>query len=238
MSVPIISGVEWNSTSPMIGTGCEFDALGEAENVATGFGISMALRGHSLAFAFGNANARATDFDHPDFGGDSLNGIDNVHMAYFSGHGFVTGGGILFASNHNSCASFFASWRLGVKKLRWLVLDCCDAVKGTDNNSVIGPWDGPSQGVHIIFTLVGNEYPSFGTGRGSAFANTISDGGVLAHAWLDAAFSRSGADVNRPIAIAFGASREEANQRLESETLSARDLGPVASNWLAWKWRG
>jgi hypothetical protein len=147
-------------------------------------------------------------------------------------------GGILFASNHNSCVSHFTNWKIGVKQLRWLVLDCCDTVRGTDQDNVIRTWGGPAQGVRIIFTFVGTEWPSFGTGRGSSFASAISEGQVLANAWLDAAFSRSGDNVNRPIAIAFGANRDDAIQRRESETLGARDAGPVASDWLAWKWRG
>ena len=55
---------------------------------------------------------------------------------------------------------------------------------------------------------------------------------------FDAAYWRGRNDeVNRPIAIAAGESRDDAINRRENETLNYRDAAVRSTAWLAWKWR-
>jgi hypothetical protein len=241
MTRSVTFAVEWNSESSA-GTDCSFEAVATNENLAAALFAAMAKRGHSSTFLWGNGNAWASDWDHPDFGGDSLNWTDNVEMMLWSGHGIVPGSdeGILFPSNHPSCASMLASWKLGAKRLRWVILDCCDVVRGNDaasiRASVLGSPTNAASGVHIILSLIGDMWSGIDTNRGFEFAWAASDGVPIGSAWLDAAWARSGDNVNKPIVIAFGWDRDDAIRRRDFETLDARD-GGVDPNWVAWKWR-
>jgi hypothetical protein len=63
----------------------------------------------------------------------------------------------------------------------------------------------------------------------------------LANSWLDTAYDWEQPDYYPPaipIAIAAGASRDEAINRREYETLDWAIFDVASTNWLAWKWRG
>jgi hypothetical protein len=92
----------------------------------------------------------------------------------------------------------------------------------------------------MVLGFIGKNYTSEASfGRGIAFANAACIGMPLANAWLDAAYWRGrGDEVNRPIAIAAGVSRDDAINRREHETIEFRESAVSSTNWLAWKWRG
>ena len=73
-----------------------------------------------------------------------------------------------------------------------------------------------------------------------SFAFDICKGRALANAWLDTAFRWENPKdpVNRPIAIAAGATRDEAINRREYENLDWAMFNVASTRWLAWKWRG
>src|SRR5688572_10784808 len=81
-------GVEWIEHYQHPSPGC-FPAadLPNLGHGARSFLAAMVSFGHDEVFNWGNDNAWSSDFEHPDFGGDSLNKIDNVHFGYFFGHG-------------------------------------------------------------------------------------------------------------------------------------------------------
>jgi hypothetical protein len=178
--------------------------------------------------------------------GDALNMIDNTHLMYFAGHG-ARELSVSLASDHFGCRAFYTNMRLGVRRLRWLVLDLCDAVTEDPdvNSSVARTWFGPTAGdsghprraLHLLCTFIGTEYPGIDAGRGTEFVTAVSRGTPVGAAWLDAAFARSGDNTNKPIAIACGADRADAITRRDQGRLADRDIGPVSSNHLAWKWR-
>jgi hypothetical protein len=242
--------VEWNSAAVVPGTVCGFEVLAAAWSVASGFLSAARNAGHTERFAWGNADAWASDWEHPQVAstGDALNMVDNAHLVYFAGHG-ARELSVSLASNHFGCRAFYTNMRLGVKLLRWLVLDLCDAV--TDDapdlhDSVMRTWVTPTRGdnahpgraLHMVCTFIGTTYPGIDAGRGAEFVVAASRGVPVSTAWLDAAFARSGTTTNRPIVVACGANGPEAIARRDNGTLADRDLGPVSAAHLAWKWRG
>lgn len=244
-------GVHWNSGSPPPGTICGFIAIPVIESVAAAVVATMRRLGHAEKFIWGNKNAWATDYEHPELAstGDSINGIDSVHFMYFAGHG-APEISVSLASDHFGCRAFYRNMRLGVRDLRWLVLDLCDAVTGTTGSdigsSVMRVWSAPTDGdsthplrsLHALCTFVGDSFAGFDTNRGEEFATAVSQGMPVGNAWLDSAFARSGSQTNRPIVIACGRDDSDARFRLNFGKFADRDLGPVPSNHLAWMWRG
>jgi hypothetical protein len=224
-----------------------------SRDIAEGFLMVMRSFGHEQIFDWGNDNAWQTDFDHPDFGGDSLNWSDNVHFCYFSGHSdtfhfeMKLAMQIGFSSPHNptivACGSLSPQWRLGAKRLKWFVLDSCQMVKDTDPNHIVEEWGGPMQGLHVLFGFIDLQWVGQAThNRRMLFANDICKGKALANAWVDTSYGWDNPGdqqhTSRPIAIAAGVSRDDAINRRENETLDWVSFDVASTNWLAWKWRG
>jgi hypothetical protein len=241
--------VEWNSAAVVPGTVCGFQALPGAWSVAEAVINAARTFGHAEKFLWGNADAWQTDYEHPERAatGDSLNWIDSVHLMYFSGHGAAELS-VSLASNHFGCRAFYSNMRLGVRNLRWLVLDLCEAVTESPSidASVMNTWSAPTDGdsaqplraLHVLCAFIGTEYPGIDTNRGAEFLTAVSRGTPVGTAWLDAAFARSGNNTNKPIAIACGRDSADAVARRDFGRLADRDAGPAPASYLAWKWRG
>ncbi|MFC7548380.1 DUF6345 domain-containing protein [Plantactinospora sp. GCM10030261] len=244
-------GVEFCANYPPPGDRCYQPDLSYSAQLAMSLVMQMRQRGHSEIFVHGDAAAWSSDFDHPDFGGNSLNKIDNVHFCYYSGHGGHAGFDgrrvqvLGFTTNHAPpglapCHTMSAQWRLGVGQLKWFLLDSCVLVKSTDANHVVEVWDPPTQGVHLLLGVIDLQYVGPNTyWRRVRFVDAASNGWPLTTAWLDTAYGAEYPNwpVTRPIVIAAGATRDEALNRLQNETLGWAFTGPSASNWLAWRWR-
>jgi hypothetical protein len=242
MTLGVRVGVEWVNIFPENSiNNCGTSNLPYQDSVAGGFANAMRGHGHALLFNWGDQNAWATDFEHPSFGGDSLTWSDNVHFCYYADHGGDFGDNILligFASMVNYCTSGCNKWKLGANLLKWCVFDCCDGVLNTDPNHIVAVWGRAMQGVHLVFTFIGNvRTNSSNSGRGSSFGNAAAEGRPLANAWLESAYSTTSHEPNRPIAIAAGVDRNDAINRRENENLHFRDIAIFATNWLAWKYR-
>jgi Family of unknown function (DUF6345) len=244
-------GIEWVEKFHQDDPICKHPDLRYSGHAAESFLAAMRSFGHDDIFNWGNDNAWSSDFDHPDFGGNSLNRIDNVHFCCFAGHGGQSKfdgkpvQNLAFSSRHAPpdlapCFTMSAQWRLGVKWLKWFLLDSCVMVKNTDPNHVVEVWGNPMQGVHLLFGFIGIQRVSPNThNRRVWFADDICRGRSLANAWLDTAFhwENPNEPVTSPIAIAAGASRDEAIHRREHETLGWLYYNVASTNWLAWKWR-
>lgn len=245
-------GVEWINIYPQHDAECPaVPNLSFMDDVAEGFLLAMRSCGHADIFDWGDDNAWSSDFDHPDFGGDSLRWSDDVHFCYVAGHGGPTFSNdpfkafnIGFSSRHINpgvlkCRAISSNWRLGSKRLKWFVLDSCNIVSDTVAAHVVKLWGGPMQGLHLLlgFIGLGRIWPST-RNRRISFALDICRGMPIANAWIDTAYVlESPGQAVRPIAIAAGATRDEAVARREGETLDWLWSDVRASNWLAWKWR-
>lgn len=197
----------------------------------------MKSKGHIGLFDWGDDNAWETDFRNPSFGGggDALNWSDNVNFCYFADHGGNWNNilHIYFSRAHNNCDSSSDTWKLGVKNLKWLVLDICDGILDTSVPSVVNVWGGPMQGLHIIFCFVGTTWP-VSASWASDFGSDVGKGMPLSNAWIAHAYDPNG---KSPVAIAAGATQAEAINRRENETINWRDYPVTSTCWLAWKWR-
>jgi Family of unknown function (DUF6345) len=235
--VSIVSvGVEW--INDFHNDACSQNQLVYMNTHAEGFLNSMVSNGHTSLFDWGDDNAWETDFRNPSFGsgGDALNWSDNVNFCYFADHGGNWSNimHIAFSKSHNQCLGSSDTWQLGVKNLKWLVLDVCDGTLDTTAAAVVDVWGGPMQGIHMIFSFVNLTSP-WSSSEGSDFGSDAGSGQPLANAWLDRTYSSSIG--NMPIAIAAGASQAEAINRRENETINWRDYAVTSTSWLAWKWR-
>jgi hypothetical protein len=228
-------GVEWveNFHDP-----CNQVNLSFVRDQAEGFYNHMGGFGHGQVFNWGNDNAWETDYRHPDFGGDSLNWSDNVHFCFFDSHGGNLGNvlSLSFAVAHTMCSAPSTQWRLGSRKLKWIVFAGCDAVNNTDASHIVSVWAGPMQGVHIVCGYIGSSQDAWWSNDlGKDFADDISTRASIATAWCDRAYSFWLGD--DAIAIAAGVTRDDAINRREHETLDYRDTVVASTNWLAWKTR-
>jgi hypothetical protein len=149
-------GVEW--INDFHSDACNQNQLVYMNTHAEGFQQAMVSHGHSAAFDWGDDNAWETDFRNPAFGsgGDALNWSDNVNFCYFADHGGNWSNimHIAFSKSHNECLASSDTWKLGVKNLKWLVLDVCDGTLDTTAAAVVDVWGGPMQGLHMLFTFV------------------------------------------------------------------------------------
>jgi hypothetical protein len=241
-------GVEWIDTFPK-NSECRknwgLTNLDYSDDNANAFYNHMKKKGHIGVFNWGNDNAWETDFRHPDSNregatqkGDSLNWIDNVHFLYFGDHGNCnsTTKTIFFSRSHDFCDSSSDTWKLGVKMLKWMVLNCCRGVLNTDPTHIGTVWFPPAYGIHMIFGFIDLSYDTWWfRDIGKDFGDHAGGGNRLANAWLDAAGSDWG--WNHPIAMAYGATKEEAIDRLANETIAELNHDVSSPNWIAYKWR-
>jgi hypothetical protein len=226
-------GAEWVNT--FHADACQQTDLNYCDERAKGFCNKMKDKGHTRAFLWGNDNAWERDFRHPDNGGDSHNWVDNVHFCYYANHGgnWADTMHIAFSKAMDHCLGASSDWKLGTKMLKWLVLDCCQAVLNTTSNHIVSVWGKPARGIHMVFGFVGNKSGGWWSQFvGNSFASKAAKCNTLSYAWLDVADS-----VGTPIAIAFGVNRSMAILRRECETINWRDIDVSSTGWLAWKWR-
>jgi len=236
MVLQVRVGAEWINT--FHNDPCKQNNLNYRDDHAKDFCDRMRAKGHVVAFCWGNDDAWETDFRHPDFGGDSLNWIDNVHFAFYSDHGgnWANTMHIAFSKAHTKCIGASNEWKLGAKMLKWLVLDCCQCVLNTTAAHISSVWFTPARGVHMIFGFIGDGIDSWWTRNvGWDFGTAAARGDRLSDAWLDAAYSWvCDCDV---IAMAYGATEQEAKNRRDNESVNWRDSPVTSPNWIAWKYR-
>ncbi len=226
-------GAEWVGDFPEEGP-CQEDDISTSEERAVGFYKEMGKRGHDQVFCYGNDDAWEQDFRHPDFGGDSLNWLDNVHFCYYADHGgnWDNTFHIAFSTQKDYCLGNSRQWKLGVKMLKWFVLDCCNGILDPEDKSHIQDvWGRRTRGVHMIFAFVDGRL-SHVASVGRDFGKKAAKGEVLSTAWLDAA-----EDAGTPIVIAFGATIEEAINRRNNETINWCDWDVTSSLKMAWVYR-
>jgi hypothetical protein len=209
MTVPVCVGVEWINT--FHAGACHQNNLDYRDDHAEGFYDHMGSHGHFKIFHWGNDNAWETDIRHPDFFFYSDHGgnWDNVmHIA--------------FSVPHNNCLGSSDTWKLGSRMMKWLVLDCCQAVLSTSAAHICAVWFPPMRGLHLVFGFIGNGHDSWwNAGLGRDFGDDAYSW------WLD----------DNPIAIAAGATQGEAINRRENESVNWFGSPVSATNWLAWKYR-
>lgn len=147
-------------------------------------------------FDWGNDNAWDQDFEQsgvgsPSSGTDRL-WIDDVDIAFFSGHGAQTG--LLFGvTAHDDGWARNSEMRLGDRDLEWIVFDGCEALDW-DGGAVWNRWGWPVfRGLHYILGFHTTCYDR--KDRGKKFAKRLNAGWTVREAWIRACVESEGSDV-------------------------------------------
>ncbi len=150
------------------------------DNSARGFkNLIQGLPNWSSRFDWGNSNAWEQDFKYSSApgGGDDTNWADNVHFAFFAGHG--SSGRFYFNSSVDDHIMIAEDARLGDGILNWLVLHACQTMRSNFEWDV---WCDAFRGLHQMFGFHTNTQGSTPP-LGSQFAFWLS---FRILPWLDA----------------------------------------------------
>lgn len=142
-----------------------------AEDSANGFRNVMAGNGAAVSFDWRGNNAWEDDFEDPAFGGDDHNWVDDVDIAWYTGHGWS--GGFTFAGNSdtNTITPSEISW--GDNRVDWVQLESCDVLQDiTGTNDYFSRWGPTMDGLHILNGFGTVAYCING-GTGGDFANYL-----------------------------------------------------------------
>lgn len=161
-------------------------------------------------------------------------GMDAVMAVYHSGHGtmlpdgtFVVPMGGVWNDRSEARSS---SMQLGNENAKYIFFSTCLSLRVLDGHSPNRTWAGSNLGFRMLFGFETESVddPNYG----KYFWEEWRKGKTLAQAWLDASWRISSSQA--PSVAACGATREEANNRLNSERLFSRDH--VSDEWWAWRW--
>lgn len=174
------AGTEWVGES---------DGLPGSRRNAGRFIAEFALQGDTTArFNWGDENAWERDFKDPAFGGNDTNWIDNVDIAFYTGH--ASGNGFTFTSNRDDGALRFDEARWGNHDLEWLVIAACGPLQPVAGGRTWWERWGPAfHGLHLLMAYANDSLDNEREGR--IFARAVLGRGESAkrvrHAWVKAA---------------------------------------------------
>ena len=125
-------------------------------------------------FRFGNDDAWER---HWKEGAMDSSYADNVHFAYFHGHGCEEA--IKFGTYHDDPTLSYNDARWGNTMLDWVALDACNVLKDPEETNL---WRGSFAGLHGIYSFASISYSH--QSRGSAFASYLKNpGNTIWEAW-------------------------------------------------------
>ena len=142
-----------------------------AQDSANGFNSTMSSNGAAVAFDWRGYNAWEDDFEDPAFGGDDESWVDNVDMAWYTGHGGP--GGFTFKGNNDTTSITPSEISWGDHRVDWVDLESCKVLADTSGtNDYFGRWGPTMDGLHILNGFATNAYCING-GTGGDFANYL-----------------------------------------------------------------
>ena len=142
-----------------------------AQDSANGFHSAMSSNGASVAFDWRGNNAWEDDFEDPAFGGDDHSWVDNVDMAWYTGHGWP--GGFTFKGNNDTTSITPSEISWGDHRVDWVDLESCSVLADTSGtNDYFGRWGPTMDGLHILNGFATSAYCISG-GTGGDFANYL-----------------------------------------------------------------
>lgn len=211
-------------------------------------------------FNWGDANAWEKDFKRADKGGTDHVWVDNVHFAYFAGHGagpghvstgVGTGGGFTFGVNQHD------DWVLGSvppmreaqwgdKHLNWIVLDVCSALAvkywGDDTAYPLSKrWANSDvmKGLHFIFGFRNSAHDN--GYRGKVFADFITGNGVskkypVRLAWRYATLNTEDGNVISASLCAASPGADPSNEHIYGQGVVSKDPDPAQQTYYVSSW--
>jgi Family of unknown function (DUF6345) len=119
---------------------------------AAGFQSEFSSHGIPIAFRWLAPNAWERDFrDTATKGGDDANYVDNVDLAWYTGHG--NPGGFTFDNSaHDDGSIVPTDARWGDRDLEWLQLESCNVLQFTDGSGtpIWSRWSQTFDGLHML----------------------------------------------------------------------------------------
>lgn len=127
-------------------------------------------------FVFGNNNSWER---HWKEGALDSTYADNVHFAYFHGHGCEEA--IKFGTYHDDPTLSYSDAQWGNTMLDWVALDACNVLKDPEETNM---WRESFAGLHGIYSFASNSYSH--QSRGSEFSYYLKTGMTIWDAWIEA----------------------------------------------------
>ena len=243
---------------------CGQKPLDFCKALAGGFAGAMKSRGHHVAVARNEQDVSPLQWSFAT--DEKRNGVDTVDFAYLASHGSTYGtelpgsrwlhwflatcdspDGCLISTillvlrtwHPPDAKNPVTTMRLGERRLRWVVFDCCRSqhirdVNERDMNAKAQlaettpgqTWGRCYDGVHMLFGFTGlSSDASWTSKRGASFGLRVGRGEAMAESWIDEAYSHWVDDA--PVVTAFGQSPKEVDQRLRSESLKNPGSAPT-----------
>ena len=161
---------------------------GSSKNAGRFFDVFDAVANVDARFNWGDLNAWERDFRDPAFGGSDTQWIDNVDVAFYTGH--ANGNGFTFSSAVDDGFLAFDEARWGNHDLEWLVIAACGPLQLTTNGlSWAQRWGPAFDGLHLLMAYANDSRDNEREGR--IFARAILGEGEspkrVRTAWVKAA---------------------------------------------------
>ena len=192
-----VGPTDGGTETPVTAGGC-----GVASNVsADGFKAALTSHGFGIEFDWRGNSAWEQDFKDPSKpGGDDSDWVDDVDIAWYSGHGGPNG--FTFNTNHTDTVLAPADARWGNRDLEWLQLQSCNVLMDTTGtNDYFTRWGPAFAGLHVL-----NGYETgagcVAGGLGGAFATRLFAGPsgpalTVRQAWATAVIAKDPGKIYR-----------------------------------------
>lgn len=142
-----------------------------AQDSANGFKSVLQSQGDTVKFDWRGNNAWEQDFKAVAAGGDDSDWIDDVDIAWYTGHGSPNSFTFKTNNDDKNLTPADADW--GDKQLEWLQLESCQVLRDTNGtNDYFDRWGPTMDGLHLLNGFHTNAY-CIGGGTGERFAEYL-----------------------------------------------------------------
>lgn len=163
---------------------------------------------------------------------DINHGIDSVTVFYHSGHGGMDNqGNFSFPvyNNNQGDRIYSTQMKLGNEKVRYLFWSTCLSCRVSDGHTPIRTWAKANRGFRMLFGYDTTSYDNPNYGK-KFWTNRMNFLKSNSYAFLDASWYIS--HNQSPVAVACGATKEEAQNRVYKER--SFDPSTVSHTWWSW----
>jgi hypothetical protein len=246
-------GVEWVNEYTDVGK----PDLWNRDDCATGF--YEEIRAHpdwEGEFNRGDADAWEEHFKRASMSGTDSDWIDDVHFAYFAGHGAGSTGlgrGSAFTFGKNAHDNWILAAipgnrepRWGDGRLNWIVLDVCSALAkkedGTDVPYTLTQRWRNSDVMHGLHYILGFRTLAYDDGdRGRIFAEYLTgarDGTkyTVRQAWIKATKDTESGDVQGAYLRAYSSGSNTLNDHIYEHGWVSSDPDPTSQSYVHYSW--
>lgn len=184
--------------------------LGGSQANAGGFTNTMRARGVPVQFHWGDFSAWERDFKDPSRGGNDRAYVDDVDIAFYTGH--ADGNGFTFPGANDDGFLHYSDAVWGERDLEWLVIAACGPLQEMEGGlSYTQRWGGAFRGLHQMLAYANVSFDN--TSEGRIMAENLLGVRILwfdigakmvRHAWVETATQVQPSSVTWAIMGPFG----------------------------------